>query len=96
MRHDLLQCAAARLSNLETVLSTSKHNNAEAKLLPTALQTEPENLLPIYRPVVRAVDTALAGRAWEFNENGCMANRHASIKDHPNSEIDRKLRWERD
>jgi hypothetical protein len=92
----MLQRAAARLSSLETALFTSKHDNAEAKLLPAALQTEGENLLPIYRLVVRAVDAAMAGRAWEFDENGCMAKGHASIKDHPNSESDRKLRWERD
>lgn len=59
---------AARLSNLETALSTSKLDHAEAKLLPASLQTQVENFLPIYRPVVQAVDAAMAGRAKEVSE----------------------------
>jgi uncharacterized protein len=32
---------------------------------------------------------------WEFDENGYMAKRYASINDQPISETDRKLRWDR-
>jgi hypothetical protein len=59
---------AARLSNLETIFSTSRHNHAEAKLLPAALRAAVENFLPIYRPAVQAVDAAMAGRAKEVSE----------------------------
>jgi len=31
---------------------------------------------------------------WEFDENGLMASRHASINDLPIAEQDRKFRWE--
>lgn len=32
---------------------------------------------------------------WEFDENGLMAKRYASINDQPIAEAERKFRWER-
>ncbi|MDJ0612377.1 MAG: nuclear transport factor 2 family protein [Rhizobiaceae bacterium] len=36
---------------------------------------------------------AYGNENWEFDENGFMASRHASINEHPISEEDRKFRW---
>lgn len=37
---------------------------------------------------------AYGNENWEFNEEGLMAFRHASINEHPISEEDRKFRWQ--
>ncbi|MEL6467821.1 MAG: nuclear transport factor 2 family protein [Pseudomonadota bacterium] len=36
---------------------------------------------------------AYGNENWEFDENGYMAHRHASINEHPIAEEDRKFRW---
>lgn len=36
---------------------------------------------------------AYGNENWEFDENGLMAYRHASINEHPISKEDRKFRW---
>ena len=36
---------------------------------------------------------AYGNENWEFDENGLMAHRHASINEHPIAEEDRKFRW---
>lgn len=36
---------------------------------------------------------AYGNENWEFTEDGLMRARHASINEHPISEIDRKFRW---
>ncbi|WP_299372016.1 nuclear transport factor 2 family protein [uncultured Tateyamaria sp.] len=36
---------------------------------------------------------AYGNENWEFDDNGYMANRHASINEHPIREEDRKFRW---
>lgn len=36
---------------------------------------------------------AYGNENWEFNADGLMAHRHASINEHPISESDRKFRW---
>ena len=66
---------AARFSNLDTILTTSKLDNADGRLLPEGLQTRVQDFLPIYRPVVQAEDAALAGRAKEVSEKETVADR---------------------
>lgn len=36
---------------------------------------------------------AYGNENWEFDEDGLMAHRHASINEHPISEEERKFRW---
>ena len=36
---------------------------------------------------------AYGNENWEFNDDGLMAHRHASINEHPITEADRKFRW---
>ncbi len=36
---------------------------------------------------------AYGNENWEFDENGFMAKRHASINEHPIAETERKFRW---
>ena len=36
---------------------------------------------------------AYGNENWEFDENGYMAHRHASINEHPIADADRKFRW---
>ncbi|MEM7547942.1 MAG: nuclear transport factor 2 family protein [Pseudomonadota bacterium] len=36
---------------------------------------------------------AYGNENWQFDENGYMAHRHASINEHPITEADRKFRW---
>ena len=36
---------------------------------------------------------AYGNENWEFNADGLMAHRHASINEHPISELDRKFHW---
>ncbi|MEM8796190.1 MAG: nuclear transport factor 2 family protein [Pseudomonadota bacterium] len=36
---------------------------------------------------------AYGNENWEFDENGYMAHRHASINEHPIAEADRKFHW---
>jgi len=57
-----------RLATLETVFKTSGLDNDDARLLPPTIRTAVQNFLPIYRPVVAALDQASAGRAREVTE----------------------------
>jgi uncharacterized protein len=41
------------------------------------------------------VSARLADENWEFDENGLMTHRHASINDLPIKEAERKFHWER-
>lgn len=36
---------------------------------------------------------AYGNENWQFDENGLMSERHASINEHPIAEADRKFRW---
>lgn len=72
----------ARLANLETALSTSKLDNAEAKMFPASLQTKVENFLQSYQPVVQAVVAAMAERAKEVSEKDlAKANLKTHVQD---------------
>ena len=58
----------ARLSTLETISTTAALDNDDARLLPAALRQRVDAFLPGYRPVVQAVEAAMAGRAKEVSE----------------------------
>lgn len=47
-----------------------------------------------YRDDSGAWFRAYGNENWEFDTDGLMRNRHASINEHPIAETDRKFRWE--